>query len=105
MTHTESRTKFKTLLDTLVNKGFSQSCVERVLAIPQKTFETYRVSKRRVPADVLALLEILNNYPWILNVAEDKFSEKSAVANMVHNVFKTLDGTKSALEILGSTSE
>ena len=102
MTHTESRTKFKLLLKTLSNKGFSHAGIERALSLPQKTLSTYADSERRVPADVISLLEIISTFPWILNVADEGFGEKSAIAHAVHSVFKDIEGTKSALELLAS---
>ena len=50
--------------------------IERALEIPFRTMNRWKSGDFSAPS--IALLRILKTYPWIINVAEDRFSKESS---------------------------
>ncbi|MFW5879805.1 MAG: hypothetical protein ACOCUV_03165 [bacterium] len=72
------------MLGNLSNFGYSLAGIERALDLPQRTISRWRNNKE-ISSVGLALLRIINTYPWILNVAENKFDQNSARTIYIQN--------------------
>lgn len=60
------------LIEDIQNKGLKLSYVERALELPQRTISSkWRIG---ISASGLALLRIISSMPWIVNIADNKFS-------------------------------
>lgn len=71
----------RVLIDELLATA-SAADIERVLELKFGTLSKWR-KQNRAPADGLALLRILNAFPWLINVAEDRFRDTDAKAHLV----------------------
>ena len=61
--------------------GYSLASIERALELPQRTFSRWLLHKEFSSASI-AMLRILCTYPWIIEVAENKFRED--YARLIH---------------------
>lgn len=64
------------LIQNLAARNITMAWIERCLAIPQRTL--HRWKKGKCTASDLALLRIIDTFPWILEVAKQGFSQKAA---------------------------
>lgn len=69
------------ILNNLANKGYNLAAIERALDLPQRTISRWK-STGELSSTGLALLRIINTYPWILHVAQNKFEP-----NCARNIF------------------
>jgi hypothetical protein len=77
-------------LRLLSSLGFTHSYIERILGLSQGTMTGEKVGK--LSKVVLALLQIIRTYPWILQVVEHDFEKEFAqtvVIDQAHIYFKT----------------
>lgn len=58
--------------------------IERALNIPQRTFSKWKNKKTKPSAPAIALLKFLDIFPWLIDVADNKFN-KNAAYNIVLN--------------------
>lgn len=65
----------------LQSMGHSQAEVERILSLPQRSLDS-----NQDDPEVIALMKILNLYPWMLKVAEEGFDENIAKKELYHAV-------------------
>lgn len=73
------------LIEGIHDIGLKLSHVERALELPQRTIS----SKWRtgISASGLALLRIIRTMPWIVNIADNKFTKES-IGNEIMNVMQ-----------------
>ncbi len=65
-------TLVKQILEDLNNNGMSMAYIERVFELPARTLTRWKTGD--YSSSALALLKIINTFPWILEVAENRFS-------------------------------
>jgi len=69
------------MLDYLSNHNIKMSYMERSLELPARTLARWKAED--CSAAGLALLRIIRTYPWILEVADDRFSQPTASSRLV----------------------
>ncbi len=72
----------KKLIENL-EKDWSLSGIERALGLPFKTLTKMKTHKR-VSASTLGLLKILNQFPWMIDVADNNYEENYAKKTHLH---------------------
>lgn len=72
------------MLESLSNKGYNLAAIERALELPQRTISRWK-NTGELSSTGLALLRIISTYPWILNVAQNKFDPIYAKSTFIHN--------------------
>ncbi len=65
------------ILDSLSRTGYSMAAAERALELPARTLSRWK-SGQDLSAAALALLRIINIYPWVIEVADSKYDERYA---------------------------
>ncbi|GEM_PF-1248530 len=65
------------ILNDFVENGFSLSSMERALELPQRTLAKWKNTGKPSAAGV-SLLKFIRCFPWLLDVAEQKFEFQSA---------------------------
>lgn len=65
--HDIDKNEVRKLVDSLVTMGFSEGELERTLDLPRKTLSTDNSE------ELIALLKIVNMYPWMIRVAEKNY--------------------------------
>jgi DNA-binding transcriptional regulator YiaG len=76
----------KEIIESLHNSGISMSFFELVFELPFRTLTRWKKGDHSAAA--LALLRIVKTFPWIAVVAEQRFSQMSARAIMLHEADK-----------------
>ena len=67
------------MLESFSDKSVRYSSAERVLGLPQRTLSKWK-NKSVIPsAGATALMRYLHLFPWLLDVADNKFEKKSAM--------------------------
>lgn len=56
--------------------------IERALNIPQRTFSKWKNKKTKPSAPAIALLKFLDIFPWLVDIADNKF-DKIAAENIL----------------------
>ena len=69
------------LIQKLATRNISMAWIERCLALPQRTL--HRWKNGSCTASDLALLRIIDTFPWILDVAKQGFSPRAAYAGIL----------------------
>lgn len=91
------------LIDEIMDKGLSLSYIERAFELPQRTLS----SKWRngISAPGLALLRVVHSMPWVVHVADNKFTKK-AIGDEITRIlssqgvkFETVEGDHSNVKI------
>lgn len=77
------------MLDNLSKIGYSWAAIERSLELPQRTISRWKNSKD-ISSIGIALLRIIRTYPWIIQVASEKFNSNSALQIYLQNAIKDL---------------
>lgn len=94
----------KQLLEKMNNVGITMAMFERVFELPARTLTRWKNGD--FSSSALALLRIIATYPWILEVAENKFEKtysKCAVVTAAAQEFK--NETKINSNMLSQISE
>ena len=68
--------QLKKMLEDMNKAGISMAMFERVFELPTRTMTRWKSGD--FSASVLALLRLVTTYPWLINVAENKFDRKQA---------------------------
>lgn len=71
------------MLDDLAGMGYSLAGLERALELPQRTISRWKASTD-VSSGGLALLRIIRTYPWIVDVADNKYASSYAKSALLH---------------------
>jgi DNA-binding transcriptional regulator YiaG len=66
------------ILNDFSNNKISMSAVERALDLPQRTFAKWKNGNSSPTATGVALMRFIRLFPWLLDVAENKFDYDSA---------------------------
>ncbi|MEQ1557786.1 MAG: hypothetical protein ABL933_02445 [Methyloglobulus sp.] len=88
------------MLDTISNIGIKMSYMERALDLPIRTIARWKNGE--VSAASLALLRIIRTYPWLLEVADERFNKKIADLKILeeanHIIHKALESNTEHLQ-------
>ncbi|NOU23583.1 MAG: hypothetical protein HOO93_17685 [Methyloglobulus sp.] len=81
------------MLDALSINGIKMSYMERALELPARTIARWKIGE--VSAATLALLRIIRTFPWLLEVADERFDRTVAnyklmveASNIVHDALE-----------------
>ena len=74
------------MVNYLAEKKISASCIERSLNLPARTISRWKTGD--FSAASIALLRIIRTYPWIIEVADEKYNESIASIKVVENAVK-----------------
>ncbi len=77
------------MVNYLSNIGYNMAAIERALELPQRTISRWKSSKE-LSSIGIALLRIIRTYPWIIEVAEEKFDFNTALQIHIQNAVKDL---------------
>lgn len=69
-------------IESLKDHGFSFSYLERALGIPYRTFSRWK-SNKQLSAVSKSYIDIIGNFPWIVDVAEKNFSPEIKFKNLL----------------------
>jgi len=67
------------MLEEFSGKGTSYSAAERVLGLPQRTLSKWKNKSVAPSAGATALMRYIHLFPWLLEVADNKFEKKTAM--------------------------
>lgn len=82
----------KNILQDFLSNNYSFSAIERALEIPQRTLSKWRNSSKKPSAAVLSLLKYLQLFPWLIEVAEQKYDYSSAQRIHIKDAFNQIVG-------------
>ena len=82
----------KNILQDFLSNNYSFSAIERALEIPQRTLSKWKNSSKKPSAAVLSLLKYLHLFPWLIEVAEQKYDYSSAQRIHIKDAFNTIVG-------------
>lgn len=78
---TQDELKFqsvKNILDDFHRNKISMSALERALGIPQRTFTKWKNGNAKASATGITLLRFIRLFPWLVDVAENKYDYDTA---------------------------
>jgi hypothetical protein len=78
------------ILHSLTQAGCSMAYMERALMLPPRTMARWKEGKSSAAG--MALLRMVATYPWLLEVADEKFAPRYASAKIVAEAGKVLGG-------------
>lgn len=81
------------ILDTLVGKGISMAYFERAMGLPARTLARWK--QGNISASGFALIKTVETYPWLLEVADERFERGFAVKTLIN---KAAEAFQSAVE-------
>lgn len=70
------------ILNDFSNNNISMSAMERALSLPQRTLAKWRNGAVKPSSSGIALMKFLKTFPWLLEVAENKFDYN--IAQRIH---------------------
>ena len=84
----EIQKSIRTILDNMDKKGYSQTRIERAFDIPKRTISKWYNHVNTPSAGAISLLRLIMDFPWLINVAENNYDEKSAHTVALGNEIK-----------------
>jgi len=90
------------ILKYFIKNKLSMSSIERALEIPFRTLAKWKNKRSKTSAAGIALLRFIRLFPWLLDVAENKYDSKKAENIMLNNAIEKLSkitGTKKATDV------
>lgn len=90
------------LQDFLCHAATSMSSMERALELPQRTLTKWKNGQTKPSAAGLALLKMLRIFPWLLDVAENKFDYEKGQRIHINEAMRELVSHMSFDDILSS---
>jgi transposase-like protein len=77
------------ILKFFTDQGHSLASIERALGLPQRTISRWK-GRSDLSSVGLALLRVIRTFPWILDVAEEKYDQGHAAEIMIINAVQTM---------------
>lgn len=68
------QTSIKNILNSFADNKMSMSSIERALEIPQRTLTKWKNSVNNPSSTGIALMRFITLFPWLLEVAENKYN-------------------------------
>lgn len=90
------------ILKYFIENKRSLTSIERALEIPFRTFAKWKNKITKTSAAGIALLRFIRLFPWLLDVAENKYDSKKAENIMLNNAIEKLSkitGNKKATDV------
>ena len=78
------KNSLESIIEFIVNQGFSLANIERSLDLPQRTISRWK-SGQEPSAAGLTLLRLVRLYPWLLEVASGNYNELLAKTILINN--------------------
>lgn len=78
------------ILEGFLNHKISLSSMERALELPQRTFTKWKTGASAPTTTGVTLLKFLKLFPWLLEVAENKFDYNISQKVFLNQAFKTM---------------
>lgn len=83
------------ILKYFIDNKVSMSSIERALEIPQRTLAKWKNKRSKTSSAGIALLRFIRLFPWLLEVAENKYDYQKAeniqINNAMQKIQKILD--------------
>lgn len=83
------------ILKHFIDNKVSMSSIERALEIPQRTLAKWKNKRSKTSSAGIALLRFIRLFPWLLEVAENKYDYQKAeniqINNAIQEIRKILD--------------
>lgn len=80
-----TKTQVKKILRKLYGLGYKQAGIERALELPFGTLnKAYEGKYPKDKAAFFAVLKMIGVFPWLIEVADQNFAEKTAVGIAAH---------------------
>lgn len=76
------------ILENLVGKGISMAYFERVMGLPARTLARWK--QGNISASGFALIKTIETYPWLLEVADERFDRRFAVKILINKAAEAL---------------
>jgi hypothetical protein len=81
------------ILEHFIKNKRSLTSIERALEIPFRTLAKWKNKRSKTSAAGIALLRFIRLFPWLIDVAENKYDPKKAENIMVENSMRLLQKT------------
>ena len=78
------------ILDEFMDNKVSLSSIERALDLPQRTLTKWKNGASSPTAAGIALIKFLKLFPWLLEVAENKFNYEISQRIFMENAFQKM---------------
>lgn len=83
------------ILQYFIDNKVSMSSIERALEIPQRTLAKWKNKGSKTSSAGIALLRFIRLFPWLLEVAENKYDSQKAEDIQINSVIQKIIGKKS----------
>jgi len=83
------------ILQYFIDSKVSMSSIERALEIPQRTLAKWKNKGSKTSSAGIALLRFIRLFPWLLEVAENKYDYQKAEDIQINIVIQKILGKKS----------
>ena len=87
------------ILKYFIDNKISMSSIERALEIPQRTLAKWKNKKCKTSSTGVALLRFIRLYPWLLEVAENKYDYKKAENIQINDAINKLLIKKNVIDL------
>jgi len=85
----------KRILEYFIGKKISMSSIERALEMPQRTLVKWKNNKSKTSSAGIALIRFIRLFPWLLEVAENKYDFEMAQKIQIDDSINKLQTQKS----------
>ena len=80
------------ILKHFIDNKVSMSSIERALEIPQRTLAKWKNKRSKTSSAGIALLRFIRLFPWLLEVAENKYDYQKAENIQISNAIQEIQG-------------
>ena len=80
----------KKILEYFIDKKISMSSIERALEMPQRSLTKWKNNSSKASSAGIALLRFIRLFPWLLEVAENKYDFQVAQKIQINNSINKL---------------
>lgn len=88
----------KRILEYFIEKKISMSSIERALEMPQRTLVKWKNNKSKTSSAGIALIRFIRLFPWLLEVAENKYDFEMAQKIQIDDSINKLQTQKSVAD-------
>ena len=78
------------ILKYFIDNKVSMSSIERALGIPQRTLAKWKNKRSKTSSAGIALLRFIRLFPWLLEVAENKYDYQKAENIQINNAIQEI---------------
>lgn len=88
----------KRILEYFIDEKISMSAIERALEMPQRTLAKWKNNISKTSTSGIALLRFIRLFPWLLEVAENKYDFEIAQKIQIDDSINKLQTQKSVVD-------